>query len=381
MDSDEWRSAAVEDAKADRAFWEEPMRRVSILIPAIAGRACGRRAARCFLGGVAATAVLASSPSGATENSDFAAKTVKILIGSEPNGGFDTYGRVFAQFLGAHLPGHPSIVVEDMPGAGSLLAVNTIYNLAPRDGSEIAVIGQVAALNQVLGRPGVHYDVRKLLWIGRLTANSQTMFAWGASGIKTIQDARERQVVVAGTSADSTSVIIPRILNDFIGAQFKVVRGYKGPASATLAVERGEAQAAVRPWNDIKAKNMDWVRERKINLIVQFSIQPARDLPQVPTVVSLARTPEQRQVLSLYAGGGDVGYAIIGPPGLPSAIAATLRRGFDAVMADPDFLAAAGRSHISLDPLRGAALATINLDALDAPARIIDEAKRYMPGG
>ena len=312
---------------------------------------------------------------------NFQGKTVTVVIGGETNSGFDTYGRLFARFLGAHLPGQPVVIVQSIPAAGGLIATNYLYNVAPRDGTVIGVIGQVAAIGQVLGTPGVNYDVRKLNWLGRLVSNSQILHTWYKSGITSIDDARTREVIVAGTGPTSSSVVFPRILNDLLGMKFKVVRGYTGPATATLAMQAGEVEGVVRPWNDIKAKSADWLRDKKIHLLVQYDLVRNPEIPDVPAVVDLAQNEQQRQLLGLFASGSDVGYPVVAPPGLASPLVVALRKAFDDVVKDPDFLAAARQEHLDLDPLSGERLKQINDDALNVSPSVVEQAKKYSSGG
>jgi tripartite-type tricarboxylate transporter receptor subunit TctC len=326
-------------------------------------------------------ALLVFSAARAQEAPSYKGKTVTVVIGSESNGGFDTFGRVFARFLGAHLPGEPTVIVQNIPAAGGLIATNYLYNVAPHDGTVIAVIGQVAAIGQVLSTPGVQYDVRKLNWIGRLTSNSQILHTWYTSGIKTIQDALTHEVIVAGTGPTSSSVIFPRIFNDLFGMKFKVVRGYTGPPSATLAMEAGEVEGVVRPWNDLKAKSADWLRDKKINLLVQYDLFRNPEIPDVPAVVDLAQNERQRQLLGVFASGSDVGYPVVAPPGLAGPVVAALRKAFDEEMKDPNFLEAVQQEHLTLDPLSGAKLQAINEDALKVPPEVVEQAKKYSSGG
>jgi tripartite-type tricarboxylate transporter receptor subunit TctC len=330
---------------------------------------------------ILAGAALLCAGAARAQEADFQGKTVTVVIGGESNSGFDTYGRVFARFLGAHLPGAPVVIVQNIPAAGGLIATNYLYNVAPHDGTVIGVIGQVAAIGQVLGTPGVQYDVRKLLWVGRLVSNSQVLHTWYTSGITTIDDALTHEVIVAGTGPTSSSVVFPRLMNDLLGMKFKVVRGYTGPASATLAMQAGEVEGVVRPWNDIKAKNADWLRDKKINLLVQYDLARNPEIPDVPAVVDLAHTQDQRQLLGLFASGGDVGYPVVAPPGLAPPVAAALRKAFDDVVRDPNFLAAAREGHMDLDPLPGDKLQEINDDALNVPENVVEQAKKYSSGG
>ena len=312
---------------------------------------------------------------------DFKGKTVTVVIGFEPGGSYDLYGRLIARFLGAHLPGQPTVIVQNMPGAGGLVGANYLYNVAPHDGTVVGVISQTAGIGQVLDTAGVRYDVRKFVWIGRLVANAQVLHTWYTSGIKTMADAMTHQVIVAGTGPTSSSVVFPHIMNDLLGTKFKVIPGFKGPTSATLAMERGEVEGVVRPWSEIKAKNPDWIRDHKINLLVQFALSPNPEIRNVPAIVDLAHNEEQRQLMALFASGDDVGDAVVAPPGLTAPVAATLRKAFDDVLADPGFLDAARLAKLELDPLPGDKLQKIADSVFAVSDKVIERAKKYNAGG
>ena len=316
----------------------------------------------------------------AQEVADFKGKTINVVIGFEAGGSYDIYGRLFARFFGGHLPGQPTIVVQNMPGAGGLGGANYLYNVAPRDGTAVGVISQTAAIGQALDTPGIRYDVRKFVWIGRLVANAQVLHTWYTSKTKTMQDALVNEVVVAGTGPTSSSVVFPHILNDLLGTKFAVVPGYNGPTSATLAMQRGEVEAVVRPWSELKAINPDWLADKKINLLVQFALTRNAEIHDVPAVVELGRDDRQRQLLALFASGNAVGNAIVAPPGLSAPVAAALRKAFDDVMSDPAFLAAARVAKLDLDPLPGAQLQQLNESTLEVPAEVIEQAKKYSGG-
>jgi tripartite-type tricarboxylate transporter receptor subunit TctC len=313
-----------------------------------------------------------------TDNApDFSDKTLTILSGGEAGGSYDLYSRLFARHVGDHLPGRPRVVVQDMGAAGGLVAANYLYNIAPRDGTYLGVISQTAAIGQVVGVPGIRYDVRKFDWIGRLTANVQVLQTWHTSPAKTFADVLTHQVVTAGTGPTSSSVVFPKIMNDELGTKFKLVPGFSGMASAVLAMQRGEVDAVVRPWADLEAKNPDWITNHQINPIVQFAISRDPEIDDVPAIVDLAKTPAQRQLFALFASGNDIGNALVAPPGLPPQTLAALRAAYDATMKDPAFLADARQSKSEIDPLDGAALAKLNADAFDTPPAIVELAKTY----
>ena len=308
---------------------------------------------------------------------DFSDKTVTFLSGGEAGGVYDLYSRLFARFLGEHLPGKPRVVVQNMGAAGGLVAANYLYNIAPHDGTYLGMISQTAAIGQVDGVPGVRYDVREFGWIGRLSANVQVLQTWHTSAAKTFADVLTHEVVTAGTGPTSSSVVFPKIMNDELGTKFKLVPGFSGMASAVLAMQRGEVDAVVRPWADVEAKNPDWITTHQINPIVQFSIARDPEIDDVPAIVDLAKTPAQRQLFSLFASSNDIGNAIVAPPGLAPQVLATLRAAYEATMRDPAFVAEAKRTKSEIDPLDGAALAKLNTDVFETPPEIIKLAKTY----
>lgn len=311
---------------------------------------------------------------------DFKGRTITLVASFEAGGPYDFYARLVARYLGPHLPGSPNVVVQNMPGAGGLRGANFMFNVAPRDGTVIGVLSQTVAVGQVLGvTPGIQYDVRRFNWIGRINSNVEVEHTWYKSGVRSVDDAKRREVVVAGTGPTSSSVVFPRLMNELIGTRFKVVQGFQGPASAQLALERGEVEAIVKPWSSIKTGTPDWLRDKKIYLIVQYTTQRHRELPEVPAVVDLAQNDEQRQIFALFAGGSALGTAVVAPPDLAAPIASALREGFDATMRDPALLAEVRKSAIDIDPLPGNdVLATVDRTFEIAPA-VLERARALTP--
>src|SRR3954469_6567183 len=284
-------------------------------------------------------ALLTLAPALAQDALDFKGKTVTVIASFEAGGPYDFYSRLVARFLGAHLPGNPNVIVQNMPGAGGLRGANYLYNVAAHDGSVVGVVSQAVAVGQILGTtPGIQYDARKYTWIGRINSNVEVEHTWHASGIKSIEDAKKREVVVAGTGPTSSSVVMPRLMNELIGTKFKVVTGFQGPTSAQLALERGEVEGIVKPWSSIKTSTPEWLRDKKINLIVQHTRVRHPELPDVPTIVDLGQDEAQRQIFALFAGGAALGTALLAPPGVPDGVVAALRKAFDQAMRDPALL-------------------------------------------
>lgn len=325
--------------------------------------------------GLAALAACASAlPARAV---DFSGKTITVVSSFAPGGGYDAYGRLFAAHLSAHLPGRPSIIVKSMPGAGGLVGANDLFNLAPRDGTTIGLVPQTVVIAQVLGGATVKFDAQKFNWIGRINSNVEVEQTWYTSGIKTIADAKKVSVVVAGTGPDSSSVVFPRLLNDTIGTKFKVVSGYSGASMAALAMERGEVQGVVRPWSVTKTMRPEWLRDKKINLIVQYAGKRHPELKDVPAVVELAENESQRKIFALYASGSDIGRAIVAPPGLASDVVQALRLAFDETMKDPAFLADLKTSTLDFDRLDGSELQSVVQRDAEAPPDVLNAARKY----
>jgi tripartite-type tricarboxylate transporter receptor subunit TctC len=232
------------------------------------------------------------------------------------------------------------------------------------------------AIAQALGAAQVRYDVRKFNWIGRLNSNVEVEQSWYTSKVKTIQDARAEPIIVAGTGPDSSSVVFPRLLNALFGMKFKIVAGYEGVNAAGLAMERGEVEGMVRPWAIIKTSHPEWLRDGKINLLVQYTQQRHLELGQVPAVVELSTETEQRQVLALYASGSEIGRSIVAPPDVPADLLAELRSAFSEAMQDPALLEEVQKNGMDIDPMSGQELQALVARTVDVPPKTIDRARR-----
>jgi len=308
---------------------------------------------------------------------DLAGRTITIIASFEAGGPYDFYARLVARHLGAHLPGKPNVIVQNMPGAGGLRGANYLYNVAAKDGTVMGVVSQTVAVGQVLGStPGIQYDAPKYTWIGRVNANVEVDHAWHASGVRTIQDVMARETIAAGTGPTSSSVVMRRLMNELVGTKYKIVIGFQGPTSAQLAFERGEVDAIVKPWSSIKSGTPEWLRDKKIHLLVQFTQARHRELQDVPAIVDLARDEEQRQILALFAGGSPLGTALLAPPGVPDAMATTLRRGFDAAMRDPALLAEVRKAQADIDPLPGEELQKVVAGTFAVPPVVLERAQK-----
>jgi tripartite-type tricarboxylate transporter receptor subunit TctC len=286
----------------------------------------------------AAALALAAAPPACAEDGDFAGKTVTIYIGNPAGGTYDLIGRLVARHLGGHLPGHPTVIAENMPGAGSLRAASYMYNVAPKDGTALGIVSETVAVEQALQNAAVQFDAAKFTWIGRVVASNAIHIMWYTSKVQSIDDAKKYESTVAGTGPGNVSEIVPTLLNAVLGTKFKVVRGYQAANETMLAMERGEVEGASVNWTMVKATKAQLLRDKKIIVILQDLPAREHDLGDVPALGELGEGAAAKQLLGLYANTGAIGRAIFAPPGLPPATAAVLRGGFIAMTKDPEFI-------------------------------------------
>ena len=241
-----------------------------------------------LLGLLAASLACFTATAKAQPRVDFAGKTVTIVSSFSAGGGYTIYADIVARHLGVHRPGRPNVIVKTMPGAGGLNGTQHLFNVAARDGTVLGVVPQVVAIAQALGDGSQRYDVRAFSWIGRVNSNVEVQQAWHTATVKTIDDARTKEIIVGGTGPESSSVVFPRILNAMFGMKFKVVAGYEGGNMASIAMERGEVEGMVRPWSVIKTVRPEWLRDGKINLLVQYALARHPELARVPAEIGRA---------------------------------------------------------------------------------------------
>ena len=296
---------------------------------------------------------LNSQASAQTPEQFYKGKTIDFVIGYPPAGSNDVWARLIAHHIGKHIPGKPNVVPKNMPGAGSFLAVNTVYSVSPKDGTVLAIGAPTTALDEKLGSQGVRFKTAELNWVGRVDSLINIVFLWHTSKVKTFADAQKYESTLSGTGAGSTVSIYPTVMNNVFGTKFKIIMGYKGSADAQLAVERGEVEGHSTAWVAVKVAHPDWRPSKKISILAQFSVNPHPDLTNVPTVVSLARNDEERQILSAIVAAAEIGSAFFTTPGVPADRLTVLRRAFDATMKDKDFLDEVEKLKLTASPMKG----------------------------
>lgn len=279
-------------------------------------------------------------------------KPIQMIVGSAPGGGYDAFARVIAPHMGRHLPGQPTIVIQNMPGAGSLLATNHLYNVAPRDGSVIGGLNPQLATEPLVRPERAKYDPRRLSWIGSALRETHVALVWHDSPIKTFDDVFKNELIVAGSGGATDT--FPNFLNILLNTKFKVVAGYKGTREGMLAMERGEATGnGGTTWASLKATQSQWLQEGKVRVILQYGLSKHPELPNVPWIYDYAKSADDRAAMNLVFARQEFGRPYAGPPDLPAPILALFRQAFDATMKDPVFLADAEKRKLDLDPITG----------------------------
>ena len=304
----------------------------------------------------------------------FAGKTITIYVGYTAGGSYDLYGRLISRHLGQHLAGHPAVVVQNMPGAGSLKAANYLYEVAPRDGTALGIVVESTALEQALANPAAQYDAAKFTYVGRVATSNNIFMMWHGAKVQSIADAKLAPALLAGTGPGSIAETIPKLLNAFLGTKFKLISGYPASTEAMLAMERGEVDGSSSSWAAVKVARQDWLREKKIRIILQTTPERIPELPDAPSLGEIGTTAEEKQVFGLYASGSAIGRSLLAPPGIAAERVQALRAGFDAMVEDPEFVADVRKLDVELDPLPGAAVAGLVERTLAVPAAVRERA-------
>jgi tripartite-type tricarboxylate transporter receptor subunit TctC len=322
-----------------------------------------------------ATLVLAwTEPGHAQEIID---RPVTIYVAGTAGGGIDLYARLLGRHIGRHIPGKPSVTVQVMPGAGGIRAANYLAQQAPRDGTAITAFANGPILEPLIGARHPGYDMSQFTWVGAVTRDIGLCIAWGASPFKTIDDVKKQQMVVGGTGAGSETDTWPVVLNEVLGTKFKLVTGYVGSQETILAIERGETHGrCVFSHSALKTAKPDWLRDKKINVLVLTALAPSPDFPGVPAVVDLVTRPEDRALLELMVAPGAMARPFVAPPGLPPSRAALIRRAFDATMQDPDFRAEAIKIQADVAPSTGEDVQKLVERIYATPRPVIERIKK-----
>jgi tripartite-type tricarboxylate transporter receptor subunit TctC len=303
----------------------------------------------------------------------YTGKSVQLVIGYAPGGGYDVYARALARYMGRHIPGNPSIVVQNMPGAGSIKAANYLYNIAPKDGTTFGGFSRGAFLDPLLGRAeGVQYVAAKYGWLGSIS-NEVGVCAFRAdSGIATWQDMQTKPYVIGSTGAGADSDVFPTVLRKMFHLPMKVVTGYHSAADTVLAITRKEVDGRCGwSWSSLMSWNKDMYQSKAINVALQLASQKLPELGDVPTILDVARDENQQSALKLIVSRQTIARPYVAPPGIPPERLRALRAAFDATMRDPDFLADAQRQDLEIRPVTGPEADALIAEIYASPPEVV----------
>ena len=323
---------------------------------------------RCALAALALTL----SASAANAQGFYQGKTLEIVVFGAAGDSYDTLSRLVGRHIGKHLPGNPTVIVRTMPGAGGIVVANHLYNLAARNGTVIGMLDQSIFETQLFSPGSVKADVRKMNWIGRVISNNAGLYSWHAATVKRIEDSYTQELIVS--SSGRASQIRWTMLKNLVGVKFKLITGHKGATEGLLGMERGEVDAVSMPWTVFRVLRADWLRDKKVNVLLQTGLDKAPDLPDVPRLIDLGRDAEQRTILELFSQSEKIGRSFTAPPDMPPERVAELRAAYAATMQDADFLADANVANVELDPMSGADLQAIIAKFFDHPRALVAKA-------
>ena len=328
----------------------------------------------------AALVALAAPAVRAQSAADFyKGKTVDLYIGYSVGGAYDLYARMLSKHIGKHIPGNPTVIPKNMEGAGSLRLANWLYNVAPKDGLAMGIIGRGTGFDPLLGNTKAQFEGPKFTWIGSANNEVSICVAWSTSGVTKFEDLLTKELVVGGTSSSADTDQFPKIVNGVLGTKMKVVTGYPGGNEVGLAMERGEVQGRCGwSWSSVKSTHQKWIDDKKFIVLVQLALSKHPDLPDVPLVVDLAKTHEQRQILRLIFARQVMGRPFLAPPGIPADRAAMLRQAFMETMTDKDFLADTEKAQMEINPVPGDKVQALVKEVYSTPPEIAQKAASFL---
>jgi tripartite-type tricarboxylate transporter receptor subunit TctC len=302
-------------------------------------------------------------------------KTINVVVGYAPGGGYDIYSRLLSRHLSKHIDGAPTVIVQNMPGAASVVAANYVYSVAPKDGTEIAAIDQNAPMFNLLGGKGTQYDITKVAWLGSMAASNGIAMSWFASGIKTLQDVRDHEVSIGTTGSNDDAYVYAKSLNYLIGTQFKIIQGYSGTSSVNIAMENGEVQAMGRSsYYGFISQRADWLRDKKVNILVQIGLQQQPELANVPLLLDLVKGDENQKLARLVSTPPSIGYSHWVSPDVPKERIDALQKAYKETLADAELLSEAKQLAIEIQPKSAQAIADVIKSSADVPLEIRNKA-------
>ncbi len=308
----------------------------------------------------------------------FKGKTLRLMVGVGVGSGYDINARLLARYMPAHIPGQPTIIVQNQPGAGSLTMTNALYNNGPFDGTVMGASFNGMPTTPLLQPGGARFDPVKLNWLGSTNRETQAMYVWHTAPAQVLEDAKTKEIVMGGQAPGSTQFDYPVLANHLFGFKFKVVTGYESTPKIHLAMESGEVHGTIANWSTLKAISPTWIAEKKIRILTQWAFTKNSELKDVPLFLDLAKTDAERAALRLMLARLEYGRPFFLPPNVPAARVQALRRAFDATMKNPAYLAEADKLKIDVEPLTGEEVAAFVEQVSRTPADTVARVRAAM---
>ena len=332
---------------------------------------------------IAFAAMLPAAPAAADPVADFyRGKTVEMIIGAAAGGGYDIAGRAVARHLGRHIPGQPALIVRNMPGATSLIMTNALYNRSPRDGTVMGMPNNTIPLEprlKLLAAAGnVAFDVSRFSWIGTPVQEPQVFWVWHTAPAKSFADLKTGKIIMGATAASADNYMLSHLMNQTLGTRMEFVTGYQGQSEINLAVERGEVQGNTTGLTNLVVTKADWIRQGRIRMLVQFGGERVAEIKEVPAVVELAASEDDREIWRFFTSKFRMARPLALPPEVPAERVKALQDAFDATMRDPQFLEEAKQIGLQIDPLGGEAIGRLIAQMQVTPEALVERLRRLL---
>jgi tripartite-type tricarboxylate transporter receptor subunit TctC len=324
--------------------------------------------------------VFALSPCRAQTVAEFyKGKTVDVYIGTSVGGGYDAYARMLSRHIGKYIPGNPNVVPKNMEGGGGMRLANFLYNAAPKDGATFGIFNRGIGFDQLLGSKSAQFDATKFSWIGSTNNEISVCVAWHTTGVTKWEQVQTQELVVGASGPAADTFQFPKIANGVLGTKFKIISGYPGGNDIDLAMERGEVQGRCGwSWTAVKATHQPWLDQKKIHILFQMGLSKHADLPDVPLIVDLAKTDEERAIFTLIFARQVMAWPFAAPPGVPKDRADALRTAFMKTMKDTEFLAEASKGNLDISPVPGDDIQKLVVDIYGTPAPVVQKALQHL---
>ena len=340
-----------------------------------------RQIRMCFMAsGLLSLAALFVAPARAQDDvaAFYKGKTVRLVVGIGVGSGYDINARLLAKYMAARIPGQPTVIVQNQPGAGSLTMTNQLFATGPFDGTVIGASFNGMPTTPQLQPQGARFDPNKLIWLGSTNRETQVLYVWNSAPVQKFADVVTTETVMGAQAPGSTQFDFPMLANSVFGTKFKVINGYESTPKIHLAMERGEVQGTLANWSTLKAINSNWIAEKKIRFLTQWALKKNPELPDVPLIFEFAKSEADRQILRFAVARLEYGRPFFLPPNVPAERVQALRRAFDATVKDPAYLAEADKLKIEVDALSGEQVAALVEQVSRTPPELVERVRKAM---